>query len=370
MHHAENASEKTDGGDLPQLFLRPEKEQNALQGRDDRLHRALRAADGGPPRRDIRAHGRGPVRPPGRGRHGLAVLPAHGADRGVSRHVRQRVQHVFESVPVQGQRPAAVAADPGALRDGLAPAGRVPAGADVRRGRHRAGRDRVLAYGTGHGGDDRRRRADGADRVRDRDGALVPARLGGRAHQPEAEKQELHHRPFVAAVSGGVLLRVLQGAGAHHTAGGKRRRVRHEDPGLGVSAVPVRQRRRGRLAGDGDRDGHAGGAPRADAVGHRAQLPEDRHGDRQREEGALRAQGRARAERAAGAVRQGAAPLHRQPELYAQLRARHSDAAGGGHRATHQGRRARPDAGRRVQRQRGRCAGADVRGGVPARVDE
>lgn len=34
----------------------------------------------------------------------------------------------------------------------------------------------------GHGGDDRRRCADGADRVRDRDGALVPARLGGRAH--------------------------------------------------------------------------------------------------------------------------------------------------------------------------------------------
>lgn len=32
------------------------------------------------------------------------------------------------------------------------------------------------------------RRADGADRVRDRDGALVPARLGGRAHQPEAEE--------------------------------------------------------------------------------------------------------------------------------------------------------------------------------------
>ena len=29
---------------------------------------------------------------------------------------------------------------------------------------------------------------DGADRVRDRDGALVPARLGGRAHQPEAEE--------------------------------------------------------------------------------------------------------------------------------------------------------------------------------------
>ena len=82
-------------------------------------------------------------------------------------------------------------------------------------------------------------------------------------------------------------------------------------------------------------------APRADAVGHRAQLPEDRHGDRQREEGALRAQGRARAERAAGAVRQGAAPLHGQPELYAQLRTRHSDAAGGGHRAAHQGRRAR-----------------------------
>lgn len=84
----------------------------------------------------------------------------------------------------------------------------------------------------------------------------------------------------------------------------------------------------------------------------------------------FRAQGRARAERAAGAVRQGAAPLHRQPELYAQLRARHSDAAGGGHRAAHQGRRARPDAGRRVQRQCGRCAGADVRGGVPACVDE
>ena len=55
---------KTDGGDLPQLFLRPEKEQNALQERDDRLHRAVCAADGGPPRRDVRAHGRGPVRPP------------------------------------------------------------------------------------------------------------------------------------------------------------------------------------------------------------------------------------------------------------------------------------------------------------------
>ena len=123
-------------------------------------------------------------------------------------------------------------------------------------------------------------------------------------------------------------------------------------------------------AGDWLAMGIAGGAPRADAVGHRAQLPEDRHGDRQREEGALRAQGRARAERAAGAVRQGAAPLCREPELYAQLRARHSDAAGGGHRAAHQGRRARPDAGRRVQRQCGRCAGADVRGGVPARVDE
>lgn len=74
-----------------------------------------------------------------------------------------------------------------------------------------------------NGGGDRRRCADGAARVRDRDGALVPARLGGRAHQPEAEKQELHHRDFVAAVSGGVLLRVLQGAGAHHAAGGKRR---------------------------------------------------------------------------------------------------------------------------------------------------
>lgn len=39
----------------------------------------------------------------------------------------------------------------------------------------------------GHGGDGRRRRADGAARVGDRDGALVSARLGGRAHQPEAE---------------------------------------------------------------------------------------------------------------------------------------------------------------------------------------
>lgn len=188
MHHAENAAEKTDGGDLPQLFLRPEKEQNALQGRDNRLHRAVCTADGGPPRRDIRAHGRGPVRPLGRGRHGLAVLPAHWADRGVSRHVRQRVQHVFEPVSVQRQRPAAVDADPGALRDGLAPVGRVSAGLDVRRGRHRAGRDRVLAHGAGHGGDDCRRRTDGAARVRDRDGALVPARLGGRAHQPEAEE--------------------------------------------------------------------------------------------------------------------------------------------------------------------------------------
>ena len=105
-------------------------------------------------------------------------------------------------------------------------------------------------------------------------------------------------------------------------------------------------------------------------MGHCAQLPEDRYGDRQREEGALRAQGRARAEHAAGAVRQGAAPLHRQPELYAQLRARHPDADGGGHRADRQGRRARADAGRCVQRQRGRRAGADVRGGVPARIDE
>ena len=75
----------------------------------------------------------------------------------------------------------------------------------------------------------------------------------------------------------------------------------------------------------------AGGAAGADAVGHRAQLPEDRHGDRQREEGALRAQGRACAERAARAAWQGAAPLRREPELYAQLRLRHPDAAGGGH---------------------------------------
>ena len=39
-------------------------------------------------------------------------------------------------------------------------------------------RDRVLAHGAGHGGDDRRRRADGADCVRDRDGALVRCSAG------------------------------------------------------------------------------------------------------------------------------------------------------------------------------------------------
>lgn len=50
------------------------------------------------------------------------------------------------------------------------------------RGRHRAGCDRLLDHGACHGGYDRRRCADGAARVRDRDGALVPARLGGRAH--------------------------------------------------------------------------------------------------------------------------------------------------------------------------------------------
>lgn len=79
-----------------------------------------------------------------------------GADRGAARHVRQCVQHVFEPVSVQRQRPAAVDADPGALRDGLAPAGRVSAGLDVRRGRHRAGCDRLLDHGAGHGGGDRR----------------------------------------------------------------------------------------------------------------------------------------------------------------------------------------------------------------------
>lgn len=51
--------------------------------------------------------------------------------------------------------------------------------------------------------------ADGAARVGDRDGALVSARLGGRAHQPEAEEQKLCHRYPVAGVSGGVLFRVL-----------------------------------------------------------------------------------------------------------------------------------------------------------------
>ena len=184
MYHAENASEKTDGGDLPQLFLRPEKEQNALQGRDDRLHRALRAADGGPPRRDVRADGRGPVRPPGRGRHGLAVLPAHGADRGVSRHVRQRVQHVFESVPVQGQRPAAVSTHPGADADGLAAADGLSHGPHVLRGRHPARGHRLLGHGLdGADGAPRRRAADGAH-LDLRAHALVCAGLGRGEGEP------------------------------------------------------------------------------------------------------------------------------------------------------------------------------------------
>lgn len=114
----------------------------------------------------------------------------------------------------------------------------------------------------------------------------------------------------------------------------------------------------------------AGGAAGADAVGHRAQLPEDRHGDRQREEGALRAQGRACAECAACAAWQGAAPLCREPELYAQLRPRHRDAAGGGHRAADQGARTRAAARRCVRRGGGHRAGAAERGAVPARIDE
>ena len=57
-------------------FYDAEKEQNALQGRDDRLHRAVCAADGGRARRDVRAAGRRHLRADGGGGRGLAVLSA------------------------------------------------------------------------------------------------------------------------------------------------------------------------------------------------------------------------------------------------------------------------------------------------------
>ena len=57
-------------------FYDPKKNKMRSKGATIAYIVLLRAADGGPPRRDVRAHGRGPVRPPGRGRYGLAVLPA------------------------------------------------------------------------------------------------------------------------------------------------------------------------------------------------------------------------------------------------------------------------------------------------------
>lgn len=58
------------------------------------------------------------------------------------------------------------------------------------------------------------------------------------------------------------------------------------------------------------------------------------------------------------------------PNLYAQLRAWHPDADGGGHRAAHQGTRTRAAARRCVRRGGGYRAGAAERGAVPARIDE
>ena len=77
-----------------------------------------------------------------------------------------------------------------------------------------------------------------------------------------------------------------------------------------------------------------------------------------------------RAQSVQRAAWQGAAPLRREPELYAQLRPRHPDAAGRGHRAADQGARARAAARRCVRRGGGHRAGAAERGAVPACVDE
>lgn len=90
-------------GDLPCLPLRRQEEPGPLQGGHRGLPRILRFHHGGYHRRDV--HRPVPCHVPehGRGRHELVLFRHHGPYGHPAGCLRQRVHHLFQPLPAQGQ---------------------------------------------------------------------------------------------------------------------------------------------------------------------------------------------------------------------------------------------------------------------------
>ena len=268
-------------------------------------------------------------------RPGLAVLCHDEPDGAAAGRVRQRIQHLCHPVPGKGQYLPAVHAHPAPGHPGGAAVRRVDVGPDLRGHRIHPRPGGLLAECCGAGVPERRGGGAGCSSAAGAlctgaDPHLCPGLGGGQDQQP-AEKQERCGGTGVAALFGGLLLRLFPRQRHPAARAAKRRRHRRKHPGRGGPHLLDGPRRRGRSALHAVLWAAGVGAVRSGLPDPVPQLFEDGHHQPGRREKDLPGKRGQTAERGGRAAVQGAQPVFCQRHIYAQLRPGHADACGAGH---------------------------------------